>query len=71
MFSEATGANSSAGEHLPYKEGRQFKSVSYQMNISDTHKFERRRGVTGLTYLPVTQEIMGSNPIATAIFILR
>ncbi len=41
------------------------------MNISDTHKFERRRGVAGLTYLPVTQEIAGSNPVASAIFFVQ
>ncbi len=41
------------------------------MNISDMHKFERRRGVAGLTYLPVTQEIAGSNPVASAIFFVQ
>ena len=52
-------ANSSAEEHLLYTQG-----VAGSKPASPT--IMRRRGVAGLTYVPVTHEIEGSNPFASA-----
>ncbi len=61
-------ANSSAGEHLPYTQ-----RVTGSIPVSPTSRVlvSRRRGVAGLTYVPVTHETEGSNPFASAILKTR
>ena len=55
-------ADSSAVEHLLYTQG-----VTGSKPVPPTIMNSRRRGVVGLTRMPVTHEITGSNPVASAI----
>ena len=54
------------GEHLPYKQrvGGSIPSASTILKLEDAELWCR-----GLTCLPVTQEIAGSNPVSSANFV--